>query len=571
MLAAALVLVLGAAPAKPKPKPPAPSPVSTEPGATRGCASDAATDAYRRGFALQTDLKADGALAAFDECLAAEPDCVPCLYESGWTHWSRSEWTETVNAWERVMVLTSGQAPTPGSIAGDVRAWIRQARENAAHGGPGGVGVSIPIGTASTAGSVGFALAARFQNYDAHPKSDADHYDSDVDSPKSVRFSADGKKVWVNSLAGAKTIAFDAATLATLDVIDHRFDDSTARLFAGKSGTFPWKFRTKAPDGKKDTFRGFPVEGTLTHGGRYLWIPYYRRDWDAKATSPSAIAIVDAASDRILRVMPAGPIPKYVVASPDGKWLAVVHWGDNTVGLIDIAGDDPAKFHYVAKMVVEQELALDTLGAESRDKACGFCLRGSVFTPDSKTLLVARMGGGGIAGFDVATHRYLGTVLGMKPTPRHLALSPDGATLYVSSNVAGYVSRIPLAEVVSALQGAKGTKVTLEDFRDVYVGGGARTLALSPDGKTIYVATQMNAELVAVDAATMQVVGRIRADCYPVGLAVAPDGKRVWVTCQGRQGRGGNSVLVYDVRALAGAPIPIAAPSPGAATGSVEE
>lgn len=549
MIVLALAL-LAAAPAKIAP-------------ADRTCSSDAATAAYRKGFAAQAAMKTDDAMSAWSECLKVEPDCVPCLYESGWTHWSRSEWDDTVKAWERVLVLDSAHE--------EARTWIRQARENQAHGGPGGVDVSVPIGTVSSGGAIAFRLAARFQNYDGHPKSPADHYDEDVHSPKSVRFSADGKKVWVNSLAGGKTVVYDPATLEKKKVVEHLFGDAQAKLFAGVTGPFDWKWRTKAPDGNRNHFRGFPVEGTLTHGGRYLWIPYYRRDWDAKATSPSGLAVLDAAKDEILRVLPTGPIPKYVAASPDGKWLAVVHWGDNTIGLLDISGTSPSSFHYVApKMVVEQELPLDKMGMVNRDQECGFCLRGTVFTPDSKTLLVARMGGGGIAGFDVATHRYLGTVTGMKPTPRHLALSPDGATLYVGSNVAGYVARVPLSTIVDALRAANGASTEIEKWDDVYVGGGARTLAVSPDGNFLFVAVQSNAELVAVDARTMTVTGRIRADAYPVGLAVAPDGKSIWVTCQGRSGRGGNSVLVYSIAERTGEIKPVVAPTPNTGAGSEE-
>ena len=44
------------------------------------------------------------------------------------------------------------------------------------------------------------------------------------------------------------------------------------------------------------------------------------------------------------------------------------------------------------------------------------------WTPDSKHLLVARMGGGGIAVIDVENRRHVGSVFGMKPTPRHLLL-----------------------------------------------------------------------------------------------------------------------------------------------------
>ena len=290
------------------------------------------------------------------------------------------------------------------------------------------------------------------------------------------------------------------------------------------------------------------MESALSHDGRYLWVPYYRRSWDGGGTSPSAVAIIDTTTDTVVRVMPTGPIPKYVSASADGNWVAITHWGDNTVALIDVSSDDPMEFRYRdERLVVERALSQSGLAGEDRDKACGYCLRGTVFSPDSKTLLVSRMGGGGIAGFDVESGAYLGTVLGMKPTPRHLVVSPDGQTLFVSSNVSGYVSKIDIAVVIEALRAADGKRVPVEGWEAVYVGAGARTIELGPGGRYIFAAVNGRAEIVVIDAATMNIVSRVRTDSYTVGLAVSPDGRYVWTTSQGKKGVGGNSVCVYRV------------------------
>ena len=78
-----------------------------------------------------------------------------------------------------------------------------------------------------------------------------------------------------------------------------------------------------------------------------------------------------------------------------------------------------------------------------RDNKSGYCLRGTVFTPDDKYLLVGCMGSnGGIAVIDMETQKYMGRVLGMMANVRHLVIR-DGY-LYLSVNKAGYVQRIPL-------------------------------------------------------------------------------------------------------------------------------
>ncbi|HEX4922869.1 MAG TPA: hypothetical protein VFV50_02250, partial [Bdellovibrionales bacterium] len=43
-------------------------------------------------------------------------------------------------------------------------------------------------------------------------------------------------------------------------------------------------------------------------------------------------------------------------------------------------------------------------------------------------------------------------------------------------------------------------------------------------------------------------VSRIPVDSYPVGLDISPDGSQIWVTSQGRNLKGGNSIGVFQVK-----------------------
>ena len=519
-----------------------PAPALAQEGAR--CATDPGTAAFERGFEAQRGGRSGEALTAYRACLEAEPTCVPCWYEIGWSYWSRGAWDKTVEAWSKTLELDPSHEDAPG--------WLKQAKDNKARAdSPGSTSLRVPMGVVSKpeTAPISLKLVARFQNYNARADaSTGDHHDQDIYSPKSARFTADGAKVYVNSLEGLRTVVYDAVKLEKIGAIKHRFTAEDSALFGGLTTIFDYRFYKNSPTGDPNQFQGKPVESEISHGGRFLWVPYYRRSWDGGATSPSAVAVIDTSTDTIVRVLPTGPIPKYVEASPDDRYLAVAHWGDNTLGLIDISSGDPAAFAYVPeRLVVEKALGQAGLADQDRDKACGFCLRGTVFTPDGKTLLVARMGGGGIAGFDVESRRYLGTVLGMKPTPRHLAFGADGETLFLSSNVSGHVSRIDAAPVLAALATAEGKRVRIDGWLSVYVGPGARTIDLSPDGKWIYAAVNGNAEIVVVNAETMSVVARVRTDSFTVGLAVSPDGGQVWTTSQGRAGEGGNSVCVYKV------------------------
>ena len=506
------------------------------------CSTEAGTSALREGMSLQRTGASRDAEEAYKRCLEIDPRCTACVYELGWSYAAMGEWRQSIHLWERVLEMQPGHE--------EATLWLPKARARARAGTSQDVApLRVPLGTTSAPadGPIRLTLVARLRNWNEEGAPERDIRDPELFSPKSVRFAPDGKKVWINALEGYRTLVYEPAARTKIGSIRHAFDESDAGLFGPPAA--PFDYGIPDPPGLEgaNTFLGKPVEATPSHGGRFLWIPYYRRSWDRWGAAPSAVAVIDTASDRIVRVLPTGPIPKFVAVSPDGRYAAVVHWGDNTIGLIDTSSGDPSHFRYVAQLVVEERLPLDGLAGTDRDRECGFCLRGAVFTPDGSHLLVGRMGGGGIAGFDVRSRRYLGTVLGMKPTPRHLVLSPDGASLYVSSNLAGFVSRIGLGEVLAALERADGRKVRLRGWKEAEVGAGARTIEVSPDGRWVYAAVHGDAEIVAVNAASMKVAARVRTDAFPVGLDVSPDGKEVWVTAQGRLGQGGNSVTVYAV------------------------
>lgn len=386
----------------------------------------------------------------------------------------------------------------------------------------------------------------RIRNFTATSKLPLDLADPDIYSPKSVRFSADGRKFYINSLEGGKTVVYSWPEIEKLKVIDHRFDDRHAHLFNGEETIFDYRYYAKPANGKVNTFMGKPVESELSHGGRYLWVPYYRRSYDPSAQSPSAVAIIDTDRDEIVRVMPTGPLPKYVAISPNGRYAAIIHWGDNTVALIDISSSSPQNFRYVAHISIEAKLSMASLVGTDRDKNCGYCLRGAVFTYDSAYLLVARMGGGGIAGIDIARQQYMGSVMNVPPTPRHLVLSPDGETLFVSSNQSGVLSEISVSALISALRDANGKRNHAPILsRSVNLGAGARTVDISPDGRIAFVALNNLSKIAMVSTYSFRTLGTIEADPYPVGLAVSPDNTGFITTSQGRNGVGGNAVDIY--------------------------
>lgn len=402
----------------------------------------------------------------------------------------------------------------------------------------------VPLLQKSTpvAAPVEMTLMQRFQHYNDKNLHKNDVYDEHVHSPKSVNILDAKDKFYVQSLEGCETIVYSLDSFKRIGVIPHTFTKQNASLFR-ETNYFDYSFRT-VEAGKENLFQGKPVESCFSHGGRYLWVTYYRRTYDANAVDPSALCIIDTETDSIVRVMPTAPLPKMIAASADDKYVAVTHWGDNTVGIIDISGGDPQQFRYLKNVIIDYRPDLN-FGDRvvNRDSECGHCLRGTVFTPDGKYLLVGKMGGaGGIAVIESATQKYLGTLKGKRPNVRHLVI--NGENLYLSVNRDGYVQKIAYDPWIAGLE---NESIPVPSWSETPVGAGARTIVLSPDGRYVFAAVNNACKVVCLDAQTMQKVCEIPADAYPVGMDISRDGKYLIVTSQGKENGGGNSVMVYCI------------------------
>ncbi|MBF0273987.1 MAG: tetratricopeptide repeat protein [Nitrospinae bacterium] len=518
---------------------------------------------FQQGVEYQKNGQTKEAIELYQKALQLNPDFAEAHYEIGWSYWVLGKWKDVVFHWRKAKKLGFEKEDFEDSFK------IANARLK----GKGLEVVRVAMGTSATAQfaakksnneegemseepqeSLSMQLVARFQQYNNKPESESDHYDTSIFSPKSVTFSLDGKKAYVNSLEGLATVVYDTTALQKIKVIMHRFNQNNRHLFI-HAELFP-SWATFLPTDEfpnPNTFYGKPVEFASSHNGRYLWVSYYRRHFDKNALYPSAIGLIDTETDTLVRVMNVGPIPKFMAVSPDNKYLATIHWGDNTVGLINIEGNDINSFHHEALINVGKPLDLKSLPEEvqslpkekiDRDKHCGSCLRGAVFTPDGHYLLVGMMHGGGIAIVDVEKKKYIGSVYGMKPTPRHLVLSNDGQTLYVSSNISGYVSSFSLPDIIDTILSGRHT---IKPLQETKVGKGARTISLSKDEKLLFSAINYKNMMVALDPQTLKILLKIPVDSYPVGLAVSPDSKQVWITSQGKMSGGGNSVSVYSL------------------------
>lgn len=532
---AALFFAAGCHTRREPPAPPAPLPApATVPDIRVSKHTANGLLALRRG-------RPASAVRDFHRCLVIEPGNAGCLDGKGRAHAALRQWEDAVLAWEELAAAVPEDGELSARLAAARRSWEAHKRRRAR------VARRFPIGVLSSPedAPLRLRLAARFQRYSTATLSSADVYDTDIDSPKSVVISTDGVTAYVNSLEGRRTVVYGGFPPEKRGVIKHDFGARHAGLFVPGAPWFGYSFSGDLPPEGSNVFRGKPVEGALSHGGRYLWIPYYRRDFDLDGTQPSAVAVVDTASATIVRVLPAGPIAKNVAASPDGRYLAVAHWGDNTVGFIDISSSSPAGFTQAGLAVLGSTVPPAGSEGMDRDRECGLCVRGLAWTPDSSTLFAGCMGGaGGVAVIDVSGPGgpTLTGRASMGGRPRDLTVSPDGKWLYAASSAAGAVIRAEVPAVIAAA----GKGVAAEHF-STRVGGVPRSMRLSPDGKFLFVALNADSQVAAVDAEEMRVVARVGADSFPVGMDITPDGRFLWVTSQGIDSAGGNSVEVFEI------------------------
>ena len=159
--------------------------------------------------------------------------------------------------------------------------------------------------------------------------------------------------------------------------------------------------------------------------------------------------------------------------------------------------------------------------------------RGIVASPDGRTLYIALSGspaGGpgvdksalpppdkradGIAVFDVTEGKVLRVVRGVSD-PETIAVSPDGARLYVCSE-----DRAALV-VLDAGDG--------HVIGQVAVGGEPEGVAVSPDGRTIVATSEEEGSAAVIDAGDLRVIRKVGVGQRPRSVLFSADGARAYI------------------------------------------
>ena len=274
----------------------------------------------------------------------------------------------------------------------------------------------------------------------------------------------------------------------------------------------------------------------------------------------NTLAVVDPDSLAVVKKVPVGEGPHEVCVSADARLAFVANYGNqtpgNTISVIDL---DAGK-----------ELRRADLGPLTRPHGL-YESNGKVYFTTETSCAIARYDhaadkvdwvvGTGQAGTHMLTvDESLGRIYttnlgsdsvtiidalgpaqgpGPKPVtvtvnkqPEGLALSPDGKELWVAPRQGG--------ELVIIDTAADRVK------EKIPYKGAAFRLHFTPDGKRVLAPDLPNGEVAVIDAATRKEEKRIQVAQAPIGTVVTPDSRRAFVACAGA-----NKVIVLDLEKLA--------------------
>jgi YVTN family beta-propeller protein len=248
-----------------------------------------------------------------------------------------------------------------------------------------------------------------------------------------------------------------------------------------------------SPDGK---ILFVALSGSPISGPRHVGPANPLLDDDEKARpdhSLDGIGLVDLATKKFLRKIPAGTDPEQFAVSPDGKKLYIANEDASAISILDTASGQ-----------VEQQIPV----AEEPE--------GVVFSPDGKSVYATCETAGDIFIINTAQNKSVAHfVVGGRP--RNVAFTPDGSRAFIPSESTGVLHIIDTEE-----QKPIGEIQLTTNSRPM-------CLVMSKDGKKLYASTGWGAAICVIDVATGKIVSSIKVGPRPWGFDISPDGKQLFV------------------------------------------
>ena len=227
--------------------------------------------------------------------------------------------------------------------------------------------------------------------------------------------------------------------------------------------------------------------------------------------SDDAIDLVDPGSGARLAAVSLGYAPHEVSVSPDGRLAAVTNYGSR---------EKPGSTLSIVDLEQPRELRRIDLAPHARPHGVAWFApdRIAVTTEGSKHLLVVEPESG----------RIVGAIATGQDISHMVAVDAGRQRAYVTNIGSGTTTALDLA--------------SNRKLDDLATGAGSEALALTPDGRELWVAARADGHLAIVDTQKLEVTGRLPLPGIPIRIAMTPDGRTALVTCAGTA-----EIVAFDV------------------------
>jgi DNA-binding beta-propeller fold protein YncE len=306
-------------------------------------------------------------------------------------------------------------------------------------------------------------------------------------SPKSVVSSGNGYVTAQNMMYRHSVTVYDARTLKLVKTIS-----DAVRLPKLGYPDFP------------GVVRGAPVEAAFSPDGRYGYVSNYSMygpgfgPEGSDSCTPSSgydrsfVYRIDMKTLKIDRAFRVGSVPKVVAVTPDDRFVLVSNWCTWDLSVISTRK-----------------------GKEVKRIPIGAYPRGIAVSPKGNAAYVAVMGGNELVRVDLRTWRT--SSIGVGAGPRAAEFHPSDRYIFVSLNAEGRVAKLDLRD------GVVRSKVA--------TGSAPRSLALSGDGRSLYVVNYESGTITKLRTSDMSTLQTIEACYHPIGITYDTPTRRVWVAC----------------------------------------